>query len=285
IQAIYDAGTGGMCASICGDGLVEDAEACDDGDTDPDDGCSSTCTVEDGYSCDGEPSVCTLTGGCGALGPNEQCAQLNISGSKDIFYEGYDGAMTGITFDPLNANPLEQYTNADYAGDTPNWPNAAFIGVIDLEGSTTAWDLTVQGPATLTSEGNTMSLSGNKLKTETTANEWTTLTLTDSSTKTYTMTQDLSGPTDDKDIWYWTPTGAIYSWTNSDVTAPLNNAAGTNFTLPASYTNGIITSAQTILSKSSASITGIFGTGITFALNVRSTAPGTFTGNITYTLL
>ncbi|MBU1719308.1 MAG: hypothetical protein KKA07_09565 [Bacteroidetes bacterium] len=283
IQAIYDAGAGGICTAVCGNGLIEAPEACDDGDTDPGDGCSDSCTVEAGYSCVGEPSVCTPTGGCGG-GLNEQCAQLVITGTKDIFYEGYGNAMPNITFNPLSATLSEQYTNANYAGVSPNWPNSAFIGVIDLEGSTTAWNLTVQGPTTLTGGDNTIYLSGDKLKAETTANKWTTLTLTDSNANNYPMTQDLSGPTDNKDIWYWIPSNASYSWTNGNITAPLNNTTGTNFTLPASYTDGIITSAQTILSKPSISVTGIFGTGITFALNITTPGSGTYTGNITYTL-
>ncbi|HVY30201.1 MAG TPA: DUF4215 domain-containing protein [Polyangiaceae bacterium] len=43
--------TAGACTSTCGDGLVI-GEACDDGNLDNDDGCSSTCTVEDGFSCE-----------------------------------------------------------------------------------------------------------------------------------------------------------------------------------------------------------------------------------------
>ncbi len=42
--------TGGACTSTCGDGLVI-GEACDDGNLDNADGCSSTCTVEPTYTC------------------------------------------------------------------------------------------------------------------------------------------------------------------------------------------------------------------------------------------
>lgn len=52
------------CASeasvVCGDGLVEGVEQCDDGDTSDGDGCSASCTVEDGWTCDdASPSQCT----------------------------------------------------------------------------------------------------------------------------------------------------------------------------------------------------------------------------------
>ena len=43
---------------VCGDGTIEDGEECDDNNTDDGDGCSSTCAVEDGFICQGEPSVC-----------------------------------------------------------------------------------------------------------------------------------------------------------------------------------------------------------------------------------
>ena len=48
----YDSGEGATsCFSVCGDGLLVGNEECDDHDTDSDDGCSSVCTIEDGYLC------------------------------------------------------------------------------------------------------------------------------------------------------------------------------------------------------------------------------------------
>ncbi|MCC6621730.1 MAG: hypothetical protein IT385_10775, partial [Deltaproteobacteria bacterium] len=46
--------------SVCGDGLVTIGETCDDGGAD-DPGCAATCLTEDGWSCEGEPSICTRT--------------------------------------------------------------------------------------------------------------------------------------------------------------------------------------------------------------------------------
>ncbi len=46
----------------CGNGVRESGEACDDGNSDNEDGCSAGCTVEDSYTCQGEigeKSVCT----------------------------------------------------------------------------------------------------------------------------------------------------------------------------------------------------------------------------------
>jgi cysteine-rich repeat protein len=48
----------GPCGT-CGNGVVDAGEACDDGNTDPDDGCGATCAVEACFTCGGEPSACT----------------------------------------------------------------------------------------------------------------------------------------------------------------------------------------------------------------------------------
>lgn len=52
---------GFICEGLpaCGNGVIAGGEACDDGDVDSGDGCSSTCTIEAGYVCNGAPSVCT----------------------------------------------------------------------------------------------------------------------------------------------------------------------------------------------------------------------------------
>lgn len=49
---------------VCGNGITQSGEGCDDGDVDDGDGCSSTCTVEAGFTCqsDGSPSVCVEAG-------------------------------------------------------------------------------------------------------------------------------------------------------------------------------------------------------------------------------
>ncbi len=44
---------------ICGNGNVEGTEACDDGNTKSGDGCSGSCTVENGWECSGSPSSCS----------------------------------------------------------------------------------------------------------------------------------------------------------------------------------------------------------------------------------
>ena len=77
-------GTNLICTAggICGNGLVEAGESCDDGGSSAGDGCSPTCSVEAGYQCAGQPSVCMPAGGV--------CGDGNITGA-----ESCDGANLG----------------------------------------------------------------------------------------------------------------------------------------------------------------------------------------------
>lgn len=62
----------------CGDGFIEGIEECDDGNPDDGDGCSSTCTVESGWDCTGEPSACTEVCGDGIITGSEECDDGNL---------------------------------------------------------------------------------------------------------------------------------------------------------------------------------------------------------------
>ncbi|MBI4980439.1 hypothetical protein HZC30_02675 [Candidatus Woesearchaeota archaeon] len=53
----------GKCVPIksepyCGNGVIDAGETCDDGNAVDEDGCSATCTVEEGWTCSGVPSRC-----------------------------------------------------------------------------------------------------------------------------------------------------------------------------------------------------------------------------------
>jgi cysteine-rich repeat protein len=63
----------------CGDGFVDAivGEQCDDNNTSSADGCSLDCTVELGFSCSGEPSLCTTNCGDNLVAGNEQCDDGN----------------------------------------------------------------------------------------------------------------------------------------------------------------------------------------------------------------
>ncbi len=71
---------GGTPVTMCGDGIVADAEGCDDGNTTANDGCSDTCTEETGYTCAGEPSACITTCGDGIAAGKEGCDDDNKDG-------------------------------------------------------------------------------------------------------------------------------------------------------------------------------------------------------------
>lgn len=72
-----------LVLTTCGDGQVD--EECDDGDLDDGDGCASDCTVEDGWACEGEPSVCSdideCADGTDACPENSTCE--NTEGAYD----------------------------------------------------------------------------------------------------------------------------------------------------------------------------------------------------------
>lgn len=45
---------------VCGNGIIESGELCDDNNATPGDGCNSSCQIEPGYSCNGQPSICSM---------------------------------------------------------------------------------------------------------------------------------------------------------------------------------------------------------------------------------
>jgi len=62
----------GSCDPICGDGLIKGTEQCDDDNSSSGDGCSMLCRTENGWTCNGEPSVCQKCGNSIREG-TEQC--------------------------------------------------------------------------------------------------------------------------------------------------------------------------------------------------------------------
>lgn len=64
---------------VCGNGIQDGADECDDGNRDSSDGCSSSCKVEDGYVCTVPGTPCAKLGGCGdgILQQGEECDDKN----------------------------------------------------------------------------------------------------------------------------------------------------------------------------------------------------------------
>ena len=68
-----------VCTTDCGDGVILGDEVCDDENTEEGDGCPSDClSIDDGWTCDGEPSVCESICGDGMIaGAVEACDDQN----------------------------------------------------------------------------------------------------------------------------------------------------------------------------------------------------------------
>jgi cysteine-rich repeat protein len=69
----WNSGTEECYGATCGDGVIEGSETCDDDNTNNGDGCSSSCSIESGYSCSGTPSTCTVDCGDGLIRGSEEC--------------------------------------------------------------------------------------------------------------------------------------------------------------------------------------------------------------------
>jgi len=70
--------------AVCGDGVIQDGEGCDDGNHTAGDGCSASCKVQKDYECKtpGEPCTSTIVCGDGQVGGAESCDDGNVK-AKD----------------------------------------------------------------------------------------------------------------------------------------------------------------------------------------------------------
>jgi cysteine-rich repeat protein len=66
--------------ALCGDGIKEGTEQCDDHNTNPGDGCSGGCQIETGWTCNNSsPSICSPVCGDGSKKGSEQCDDGNTT--------------------------------------------------------------------------------------------------------------------------------------------------------------------------------------------------------------
>jgi cysteine-rich repeat protein len=97
------------CSAVCGNGIRETGEGCDDGDISSGDGCSSSCTVESGYTCNtATPNVCTqtCTDNCNSL--NYNCDYHTICGSNISCGTCSGGQTCNSTGRCVTSNPAWQ---------------------------------------------------------------------------------------------------------------------------------------------------------------------------------
>ena len=82
-----------------GDGVVQTAEQCDDGNVENGDGCSAGGEIEHGFYCQNEPSECASECGDGITASNEQCDDGNDS-------DGDNCSTVCIALDAISAQAL-----------------------------------------------------------------------------------------------------------------------------------------------------------------------------------
>ncbi len=148
--------TAKCAANVCGDGLIMGAEACDDGNSADNDGCTK-CKVDANFTCTGDlKSVCKKNAVCGnaVLEGQEECDDLNTKDgdgcSKDCKIE--DGYECASSVD-INTGSDGAGKQAQLGGDDirwhvalgTSWPNTTQQGNLDAVKSTPATP-----PATLT---------------------------------------------------------------------------------------------------------------------------------------
>jgi cysteine-rich repeat protein len=91
---------------VCGDGVIEVPETCDDSNAAAGDGCSASCQVEECWSCVGEPSVCVALGdgsGCDdgdACTQTDTCLAATCIGSNPVVCTPADTCLEAGVCDP-----------------------------------------------------------------------------------------------------------------------------------------------------------------------------------------
>ena len=82
---------------VCGDGIVDAVEECDDGNPYGGDGCDAQCAIEEGYACaasGSEPCTPASVCGDGILTSNEECDDGELNGT------GYNKCTPQCTLGP-----------------------------------------------------------------------------------------------------------------------------------------------------------------------------------------
>jgi formylglycine-generating enzyme len=95
-ETVSGGGIGGgspATGPVCGNGVLDGTDICDDGNATSGDGCSANCTVESGWVCTGAPSLCNrscngLAKTCGPNADGDCCASGLVPGGT--FSRSYD---------------------------------------------------------------------------------------------------------------------------------------------------------------------------------------------------
>lgn len=111
----------------CGNGTIEGTEECDDGDRDSRDGCSSVCAVEPGWSCVGEPSVCTPDQADAAVEPTP-----DAGGEPDMEAPDLGGDADTGGDDGSQRTTGSEACGCSAAHSSPSWAILLALGAVVL---------------------------------------------------------------------------------------------------------------------------------------------------------
>ncbi len=137
----------GTPSEVCGDGIIQGTEVCDDRNTRGADGCNGICQVESGWECTGEPSVCTevvdpAVCGDGEIEGGEACDDENDIGGDGCsascqVEDGYTCQGEPSVCRPVDPTPTDTDRDGlpddqedDYDTD-PNNPDTDDDGILD----------------------------------------------------------------------------------------------------------------------------------------------------------
>jgi cysteine-rich repeat protein len=165
---------------ICGNGIIETSEVCDDGGTNDGDGCSAVCQIETGYQCSGEPSVCNEIG---QLVINEidydqpstdmaEFIELKNTGTGSVNLDTYElrlinGSGSPPVYNTINL-PNISLSSGDYyviCGNSATVPNCDFdvVGSFSIQNGPTDAVALYNGSGPTGVQVDTVSYEGNVL--------------------------------------------------------------------------------------------------------------------------
>jgi cysteine-rich repeat protein len=139
-------------ASLCGDGVLDTGEDCDDGNGVGGDGCDPSCRVEQGFHCAGEPSECATECGDGTIG-GEECSNGSTTDCNPVGETLEPGAAWVDHAPPAGFIQCAGFINSSGNDVAADWDSGCLGQLRTLrirywETSTAPW--TLLGDATLT---------------------------------------------------------------------------------------------------------------------------------------
>ena len=104
-------GGGGSTSGVCGDGVLDELESCDDGNRTAGDGCNEFCSLEDGYVWDSETETVV----------EEETTEEETTGEETTEEETTEETPYEVTSDPLDQSQIDDVADnfSDY--DSSHW--------------------------------------------------------------------------------------------------------------------------------------------------------------------